>query len=168
MKHNSCTSTEEANDSRSTQTVELELEQGTLRQLEQRLPEYNRCSEELVSSLLSETRDTVTLTEFVKLLLDQTNPAQIALHEGRSSLCFVVNSGIDPDVDSIRQGIHAIDVDGEEYLYSIIVDPYGPQDLGRYNLFEAGDLENLDEETLLERVDEAKAWMKTEDNLKSL
>jgi len=71
--------------------IKVELSQETTQRL-QKCHNDQDSVDDLITDLLDDTRNSVTLTEFTDLLVDAVDPDQIALYEDFSSLLFVVNT----------------------------------------------------------------------------
>ena len=140
----------------------VKLTQTTIQQLRQRYDDQDS-ADELISDLLDETRNSVTLTEFIDLLVDAVDPVQIALYENSdpargvlydfSGLVFVVNTGsTKEDLEVAVEGIDAVEVDGTPFSFAVEHDPDGPQDLGRLSLYTTVELTELNEKGIEDRV----------------
>jgi len=111
--------------------IKVELSQETTQRL-QKCHNDQDSVDDLITDLLDDTRNSVTLTEFTDLLVDAVDPDQIALYEDFSSLLFVVNTtSTEEKLEAAVEEIDAVEIDDAQFSFDVIVDPDGPQDLGR-------------------------------------
>jgi len=111
--------------------IKVELSQETTQRL-QKCHNDQDSVDDPITDLLDDTRNSVTLTEFTDLLVDAVDPDQIALYEDFSSLLFVVNTtSTEEKLEAAVEEIDAVEIDDAQFSFDVIVDPDGPQDLGR-------------------------------------
>lgn len=161
-----------------TGTKAVELTQATTHRL------YQRCNDQgsvddLIGNLLDETRDTVSLTEFVDRVVEAADPIQISLIDDFSSfMFFVVTTDSKEAAEKAIEGVHAIEVDGNQYPFCLGHDPDNPRDLGRVSLYTTveltvqnfgGEEDGIKEPVSREEgVENAKEWVRTAEDLKPL
>lgn len=157
--------------SQNASNVTVALSGETNMKLEHRAIKDDLSPEEVISDLLSKTRNTATLSEFVDKLVDEVNPCQIALYEDVSPITFVVNASPENDIKEAIEGIHAIEVDGDEFEFSVEHDPDAAQDLGRLSLYTTTELTVATDRDLEddvrepvsreEGIENAKEWIRS-------
>lgn len=140
----------------------IELTQTTIQQLRQRYDDQDS-ADELISDLLDETRNSVTLTEFIDLLVDAVDPVQISLHErsdpgddslyGYSGLVFIVTTdSTKRDLEAAVEEIDAVEVDGIQFSFVLVCDPDDPKDLGRLSLYTTVEITEMNEQGIEDHV----------------
>jgi hypothetical protein len=158
--------------------IKVELSQETTQRL-QKCHNDQDSVDDLITDLLDDTRNSVTLTEFTDLLVDAVDPDQIALYEDFSSLLFVVNTtSTEEKLEAAVEEIDAVEIDDAQFSFDVIVDPDGPQDLGRISLYTTVELTEVSgkgiEDSVKqpvsreEGVKKVEEWVRSSAELKSL
>ncbi|MGQ3329952.1 hypothetical protein [Halorubrum sp. FL23] len=156
----------------------VKLTQATIRELDQRNDGQNSV-DDLISDLLADTRDSVTMAEFIDLLVEEVEPSQIALYEDFSGLLFVVNTtSTEEELEATVEGIDAVEIDDAQFCFDVEHDPDPPQNLGRISLYTTVQLTEVNEGgtgdsvkqpvSREEGVEKVEEWVRGNEKLKSL
>ncbi|MEZ3165414.1 hypothetical protein [Halorubrum miltondacostae] len=156
----------------------IEFTQATIQQLRQRCDDQESV-DDLISNLLDETRNSVTLKEFIDLLGEEVDPVQIALYEDVSSLLFTVNAtSTGEELEAAVEEIDAVEIDGAQFSFDVKDDPGAPQDLGRLSLYTTVELTEINDGATQdsvkkpvsreEGVKKVEEWVRSNKELKPL
>lgn len=144
---------------------EFDLEVGlkTRNRLKTRgLLEGDKSYEEVVSRLLDQTQNSITLAEFANRMIDSMDVSQLALHteshfEDSDVLEFVVHTH--DELGELLNDVHAVEVAGETFRFNIRTSTLGPQTSRRITLYAPDYILGMESVPISEGVPRAREWI---------